>query len=169
MFENTPVVSEDCRSSFAAVAVEMLPEPCAANTRWCQSAPGAFADTQSALAEVEAPLGEGCGRGVPSPGPPIVTAHSLEWMRKPSGSYCTVTGVTGPEKKIGFFSSCDRHILMLYCHGCHIILGIILFPVPLLFRRYLSMIMCLTSLHFTSMLHYFTSISFTSLSLPVRI
>ena len=61
-------------------------------------------------------------------------------------------------KKIGFFSSCDRHILMLYCHGCHIILGIMLFPVPLLFRRYLSMIMCLTSLHFTSILHYFTSI-----------
>ena len=27
---------------------------------------------------------------------------------------------------------------------------------------------CLTSLHFTSMLHYFTSISFTSLRLPVR-
>ena len=43
-----------------------------------------------------------------------------------------------------------------------------LFPVPLLFRRYLSMIMCLTLLHFTSMLHYFTSISFTSLRLPVR-
>ena len=52
----------------------------------------------------------------------------------------------------------DRHILMLYCHGCHIILGIMLFPVPLLFRRYLSMIRAL--LHFTSLLCCITSLRF---------